>query len=215
MASHAGRTRHCAVRSAVIASVLVPWLAATHACAQSAEGALLMESGRIVATVGQRLGQTWCRAKFNDGGIPLVRCVDALGNEQPCAQTPGFTDLVLRIRDGFGFEDTFRWPAEHCDMRAEQDIFCHGHCEPGGTGTCKATLRDRSNRLGPGWWAFKILPRYLHEIPAGPYAGPFTCEVELQGRRWAGTMRASECRASQSAGRLLCQHRPSDPFPSP
>jgi hypothetical protein len=204
-------------RAAAIAALLLAALSATSArpaAAQSPEGALLMESGRIAAVVGRRLGQTWCRAKFNDNGRPLVTCRDALGTEQPCEQTPGFTGLVLRIRDGLGFDQTYRWPASQCDTRALQDIFCHGHCEPGGTGTCKATIRDRGSVLGPGWWAFKILPRYLHETPAGPYAGPFSCEIELEnGRRWLGTMPASECRATGT--RLHCQHRASDPFDQP
>lgn len=189
--------------------------AAAHA--QSAEGALLMETGRLTEVSTGHLGKSWCRAKFNTGGTPLVRCADEMGRPQRCEDTPGFVGLTMRLTDGRGFTQTYHWDPSQCDARALQYIFCHGPCEADGTGSCKATIRDYGRKLGPGWMDFKILPRNLTEIPAGPYVPPFTCEVEFDhGRRWAGSLDGKSCTSLAVPARMRCRHLESAlPPPAP
>lgn len=191
--------------------LLLLTVATRAAWAQSPEGALLMESGRLTEVSGGNLGKVWCRAKFHDDGAPLVRCVDDAGRPQACAKTPGFDGLTMRIRDGLGFDYTYRWQPSQCDARTSQYIFCHGHCEADGTsGSCKATIRDYGTKRAPGWYDFKILPRELKHVPPGPYAGPFTCEVQFDhGRRWVGSLPEEECAAFSGPERLRCHHLPS------
>lgn len=174
--------------------------------AQSPEGALIMESGRLTEIVGPHNGTAWCRAKFYNNGVPLINCKDGAGNPQPCVDTPGFNGLTMRVRDSAGFSQTYRWLPAQCYTKGTQFIRCHGGCEPGGTGTCKATIRDYTKTLAPGWMDFKILPRNLTLIPNGPYVPPFFCEVEFDnGRYWAGEMPPEQCKVLDAPALLRCK----------